>query len=132
MSTPATRSANFSSQCFPAFPPSFFNTYSQYENERDLSLASIYSSAPRVNISVDMVPSFLFMNIHYRLTSPEKLIEIFEGSTDNIQDQIYMIWVAVLTAPKKLTLRTIKKINNTQKTQYSFNYFSFKKLRKNM
>ena len=90
MSSPGTRIANFSSQCCPDLPPSFFSiTPSQAESERELSLEGIYSSACRASLSVDMISFIFFINRNYRVTPPEKYIDIFEGSTNHIQDQIY-------------------------------------------
>ena len=46
----------------------------QAENERNFSLAEIYSSTIHTRMSVDMILSLLFINRHSRLTPPEKYI----------------------------------------------------------
>ena len=87
--SPGTKIVNFISQCCPALPPYFFQFLpSQSENERDFPLADIYSSSRRARLPVEMISSPLFINRHSRVTPPEKYIDIFEVSTDNMQYQI--------------------------------------------
>ena len=61
---------------------------SQYENERDLSLAVIYSYTCRARLSVDMISSLIFINRYSRVIPAEKYIDLFEVSTYDIQDKI--------------------------------------------
>ena len=114
MSSPSTRSSNFSSQCFTHLPPYFSIPLSQSENERDLYLSWIYISALRARISVDMISSLLFINRHSRVTPPEKTL-ISSRDQHIIYKIKSMIWRAVLSAQMNQTLINKKTSIKTRK-----------------
>ena len=54
-----------------------------------LFFVKIYSSDHHARMSVDMISSLIFINRKSRVTQQEKYIGLFDGSTENIQYQIY-------------------------------------------
>ena len=61
-------------------------TPSQTENERDFSLAVIYTASRRANISVEMISDFLFININSSALGCNTTICVFGGSLDAVAD----------------------------------------------
>ena len=64
-----------------------------------------------------MISSLIFINSNFRVTPPEKYIDVFEGSTVNIQDQIYDMESSV-DCSNESNSDNLKKLNNTYITYY--------------
>ena len=63
----------------------------QTENERDFSLAGIYTASRRANISVEMLSDFIFINRNSADLGLNTTIDVFEVSLDamdNIVDEM--------------------------------------------
>ena len=58
----------------------------QTENERDFSLAGIYTASRRANLSVEIISDLLFMNINSTALGLIATIDIFGGSLDAVAD----------------------------------------------
>ena len=54
----------------------------------DSSLAEIYISACCARLSVNMIPYLFYIKRNSRVTPNEKYIDLFKGSTDNIQYEV--------------------------------------------
>ena len=61
-------------------------TPSQNENERDFSLAGIYTASRRANLSVKMLSDLLFINRNSAALGRTTTIDIFGGSLDAVAD----------------------------------------------
>ena len=90
----------------------------KYENDGELSRAGIYISAFRARLSVDMISYLIFIKNYSRITPPEKYIDIFEVSTDHIQDQINDMENSVDESNSE-----DKKISRTPIKQLKLNFF---------
>ena len=58
----------------------------QSENERDFSLAGIYTASRRANISVEMLSNLIFININSADLGRNTTIDVFGGSVDAVAD----------------------------------------------
>ena len=58
----------------------------QTENERDFSLARIYTASRRANISVEMLPDLLFINRNSVALVRNTAIDVFWVSLDDVAD----------------------------------------------
>ena len=63
-------------------------TPSKTENERDFSLAGIYTASCRSNISVEMLSDLIFMNITVAALGRNTLIKVFVISLDSVADVV--------------------------------------------
>ena len=63
-------------------------TPSQTENERDFSLAGIYTASRRANLSVEMLSNLLFINRNSSALGRNTTIDIFGGSLDAVADMV--------------------------------------------
>ena len=61
-----------------------FITHLQTENERDLSLAGIYTASRCANISVEMISYFIFINKNSTTWGYNKTIDVFGVSLDAV------------------------------------------------
>ena len=59
---------------------------SQTENERDFSLAGIYTASRRVNVSVEMLSELLFINRNSSDLGSNTTIDVFGGSLDDVSN----------------------------------------------
>ena len=59
---------------------------SQSENERDFSLAGIYTASGRANISVEMLSGLIFINRNSADLGRNTTIDVFGGSLDAVAD----------------------------------------------
>ena len=64
-------------------------TPSQTENERDFSLAGIYTASCRANLSVEMLSDLLFINRNSAALGCNTTIDIFGGSLYAMADIVY-------------------------------------------
>ena len=95
MSFPGRSISNFSSQFCPTLPPQCSIPSSQAGNKREFSLSGTYISACSSRLSVDMISSLLLINRYYRVTQPEICIDLFNISTDRIQDQMSDMGISI-------------------------------------
>ena len=58
----------------------------QTENERNFSLAGIYTASRRSNISVEMLSDLIFININSAALVRDTTIDVFGGSLDAVAD----------------------------------------------
>ena len=58
----------------------------QTENERDFSLAGIYTSSRRANISVEMLSDLIFINRNSAALVRNTTIDLFWGSLDSVSN----------------------------------------------
>ena len=63
-------------------------TPSQTGNEREFSLAGIYTASHRANLSVEMLSNFLFINRNSAALGRNTTIDIFGGSLDAVADMV--------------------------------------------
>ena len=63
-------------------------TPSQTENERDFSLACIYTASRRANLSVEMLSNLIFINRNSAALGLNITIDIFGGSLDAVADMV--------------------------------------------
>ena len=55
-------------------------------NERDFSLAGIYTALRRANVSVEMLSEFLFINRNSSDLGRNTTIDVFGGSLDDVSN----------------------------------------------
>ena len=60
----------------------------QTENERDFSLAGIYTASRRASLSVEMLSDLLFVNRNSAAMGRNTTIDIFGGSLDAVADMV--------------------------------------------
>ena len=60
----------------------------QTENERDFSLAGIYTESRRANFSVEMLSDLLFINRNRPALGRKTIIDVFGGSLDAVDDVV--------------------------------------------
>ena len=58
----------------------------QTENERDFSLAGIYTASRRANLSVEMLSDLIFINRNSAALGRNTTIDVFGGSLDAVAD----------------------------------------------
>ena len=63
-------------------------TPSQTENERDFSLAGIYTASRCANLSVEMLSNLIFINRNSAALGRNTTIDIFGGSLYDVADMV--------------------------------------------
>ena len=61
---------------------------SQTENEKDFSLAGIYTASRRANLYVEMLSDLLFINRNSAALGRNTTVDIFGGSLDAVADMV--------------------------------------------
>ena len=63
----------------------------QTENERDLSLAGIYTASRRVNLNIEIISDLIFINRNNAALGRNNPIDVFGGSPDAVADIVHEI-----------------------------------------